>query len=283
MKIITKLLLIAICLQTANNCKQSDNSNEELLTLLLTAQVAQNCSTPEYKGENIPLKFTPYTSRINQYVGSLGYLSNFEFGRRIELDMKESLPVQYTIRFYSANSPRDVPQDYSNFLNSFNLFSPRINKKTVYATPLSGNLMALASSYGSSNTIPTDITLSIESSSVCKNPTTADATLKTLLFNYKTPSSLTAIKIDSYIPNQQIVFTSNITNIGSGGLQIFVVTGTDACYPTTYKTISFNQNVQSQNQVTWSSSTASGPLVILAQYFSETITTAPNDIKIQVQ
>ncbi|EMN71772.1 hypothetical protein LEP1GSC100_0134, partial [Leptospira interrogans serovar Bataviae str. UI 08561] len=42
-------------------------------------------------------------------------------------------------------------------------------------------------------------------------------------------------------------------------------------------------NVQSQNQVTWSSSTASGPLVILAQYFSEVVTIAPNDIKIQVQ
>ncbi|EMN53689.1 hypothetical protein LEP1GSC089_0715 [Leptospira interrogans serovar Autumnalis str. LP101] len=51
--------------------------------------------------------------------------------------------------------------------------------------------------------------MSIESNPVCKNPTTADATLKTLSFDYKTPSSLIAIKIDSYIPNQQIVFTSN--------------------------------------------------------------------------
>ncbi|AGS80643.1 hypothetical protein LEP1GSC059_0012 [Leptospira phage vB_LnoZ_CZ214-LE1] len=143
--------------------------------------------------------------------------------------------------------------------------------------------MALASSYGSSNASPTDITLSIEPSSVCKSPTTADAILKTLSFNYKTPSSLTAIKIDSYIQNQQIVFTSNVTNIGSGGLQIVVVPGTDACYPSTYKTISFNQNTQNQNQVNWSSSTASGPLVILVQYFSETQNTAPNDIKVQVQ
>ncbi len=283
MKNITKLLLLGFGLQIALNCKQTDNTNEETLLFLLTAQVVQNCSTPELKGENIPLKFTHYTSRINQYMGSLGFLSNFEFGRRIEMDMKESLPVQYTIHFYNANSPCDVPQDYSKSLSSYNLFSPRINKKTVYATPLSGNLMALASSYGSSNTSPTDITLSIESSSVCKNPTTADSTLKTLSFNYKTPSSLTAIKIDSYIQNQQIVFTSNVTNIGSGGLQIVVVPGTDACYPSTYKTISFNQNTQNQNQVNWISSTASGPLVILVQYFSETQNTAPNDIKVQVQ
>ncbi|MDO6395340.1 hypothetical protein Q4554_14765 [Leptospira santarosai] len=283
MKNITKLFLLGIYLQIILNCKQSGNSNEELLSLLLTAQIAANCSTPEFKGDNISLKFTPYTSRINQYMGSLGFLSNFEFGRRIEMDMKESLPVQYTIRFYNANSPCDVPQDYSKFLSSYNLFSPRINKKTVYATPLSGNLMALASSYGSSNTSPTDITLSIESSSVCKSPTIADATLRNLPFNYKIPSSLTAIKIDSYLPSQQIVFTSNVTNIGSGSLQIVVVPGTDACYPSTYKTISFNQNTQNQNQVNWNSSTASGPLVILAQYFSETLNTAPNDIKIQVQ
>ncbi|EMY76997.1 hypothetical protein LEP1GSC060_3478 [Leptospira weilii serovar Ranarum str. ICFT] len=279
--IVTKLLILGIHIQIFVNCKQTENSNESLLTLLVTTQLAANCATPQLSGENIPLKFSPYKKTVTQYMGSLGYLNNFEFGRRIQLDMKESIPAQYSILFYNANSPCDVPQDYSKNITSFSYLSARVNKTTTYSLPLSGNLMALATSYGASNTAPTDITLSIESSPVCKNPTTADATLRTLPFNFKATNSLAVIKIGSYTQNQQIVFTSNTTNLGN--LQTIIVTGTDACYPTTYKAISFNQNAPNQNQVSWSSSTESGPLVILVQYFSESTTTAPNDIKVQIQ
>ncbi|WP_051997431.1 hypothetical protein [Leptospira alstonii] len=279
-KIVMNLLILGITIQILN-CKQSENSNESLLALLVTTQLAANCETPQLSGESIPLKFTPYKRVVTQYQGSLGYLNNFEFGRRIQMNMTESMPVQYTMLFYNANSPCDVPQDYSKNITSFSYFSARVNKTTVYTYPLSGGLMALATSFATSNTAPTDITLSIESTPVCKNPTTADGTLRNLPFNFKTTNSLAVIKIDSYTQNQQIVFTSNTTNLGN--LQTLIVTGTDACFPTTYKTLNFQQNTLSANQVSWSSSTASGPLVILVQYFSESTTTAPNDIKIQIQ
>ncbi|PJZ29514.1 hypothetical protein CH378_12390 [Leptospira kmetyi] len=261
-------------------CIQENKSDDSLLVMLLGAQVVSNCSTPQLSGSDNSVKLTPYQKSGSQYMGSLGYLSNYEFGRRIHLNTNTSNPSQYLPIFYNANSNCEVPQDYSKSIGSYSYYSAVTSNVKTVSTPLSGNLMMNISSFFPSKLSPTDITVSIDATSICKTPTVADSTQRALPFDLKGVMPLSVIKINSYAPNQEIVITSTTTSLLN--LDPLIVTGSDACYPQTFRSILFTQTSLTATQASWSSSTVSGPLVILLKYPDST-TVAPNDIKIQIQ
>ncbi|PJZ51233.1 hypothetical protein CH380_21160 [Leptospira adleri] len=99
-------------------------------------------------------------------------------------------------------------------------------------------------------------------------------------FDFEGATSIAIVKIDNYVPNQQITLTSTTTNLGN--FNPLAVPGSDPCFPTSIKDIPLTINAVSVNQISWFSSTASGPLTILFQYPDSTAS-APTDIQIQLQ
>lgn len=276
---ITLVLLVLITLN-ALNCIQENKSDDSLLAGLLISQVVSNCSTPQINDTEISVKLTPYTSTGSKYMGMVGYLNNYELGRRLHLKTKATDSSMYTMLFYKANSPCDVPKDYSKSISSYSSYSAATTNAKTISNPLSGNMMVLITSFFPSNLSPVDMTFAIDSAAVCKTPTVADGTLRSLPFDLKGVMPISVIKIDSYVPNQQIVFTSTTTSLVN--LNPLIVTGTNACYPDTFRSITFTQTSLTATQNSWSSAAVSGPLVILLKYPDST-TLAPSDIKIQIQ
>ncbi|WP_167883877.1 hypothetical protein [Leptospira stimsonii] len=279
-----KNVIFSFCILTSitfQNCKPNHGDDHiSLLGLLLASNYSEACATPKITTSDLPLKFISFSILTTPYVGGLAFSENLEFGRRVNLKMTSSDPTKYSPLFYKANTPCDVPQNYLNYVSSYRYFLARGANTNTTITPLSGNLMVMSSSKFSPKVFPTDISVSLDSKAVCKTPIVASGTMKPMPFDFEGITSIAIVKIDNYVPNQQITLTSNTTNLGN--FNPLAVPGADPCFPTSFKDISLTINPASANQISWFSSTASGPIVILFHYPDST-TSAPTDIQIQLQ
>lgn len=277
-KLILFFTLIGLAFQ---NCKPNHgDDNTSLLALLFTSNYVAGCATPKITTSELPLKFVSFSILTTPYVGGLAFVENLEFGRRINLKMTTSDPTKYSPLFYKANSPCDVPQNYYNYVTSYRYYLARGTNINTTVTPLTGSLMVMSSSKFNPKLFPTDISVSLDSKAICKTPIIANGTIKPMPFNFEGATSIAIVKIDSYVPNQQITLTSTTTNLGN--FNPLAVPGNDPCFPTSIKDIPLTINAVSANQISWFSSTASGPISILFQY-PDSITSAPTDIQIQLQ
>lgn len=263
------------------NCKPNHGDDStSLLALLFTSNYVAGCATPKITTSELPLKFVSFSILTTPYVGGLAFVENLEFGRRINLKMTTSDPTKYSPLFYKANSPCDVPQNNYNFVTSYRYYLARGTNINTTVTPLTGSLMVMSSSKFNPKLFPTDISVSLDSKAICKTPIIANGTIKPMPFDFEGATSIAIVKIDNYVPNQLITLTSTTTSLGN--FSPLAVSGSDPCFPTSIKDISLTINPVSANQISWFSSTASGPLTILFQYPDST-TSAPTDIQIQLQ
>ncbi|MBM9500734.1 hypothetical protein JWG44_10800, partial [Leptospira sp. 201903071] len=230
------LLFIFVISLSMQNCKQNDgDDNTSMLALLFTSNYVAGCATPKITTSDLPLKFISFSILTTPYVGGLAYVENLEFGRRINLKMTTSDPTKYSPLFYKANSPCDVPQNYFNFVSSYRYFLARGTNINTTVTPLTGNLMVMSSSKFSPKVIPTDISVSLDSKAICKTPIIASTTIKPMSFDFEGATSIAIVKIENYVPNQQITLMSTTTNLGS--FVPLAVPGSDSCFPTSFKDI----------------------------------------------
>lgn len=276
-----KLFLFCILSELVlQNCKPNHgDDNASLLALLFTTNLAAACSTPKITTSDLPLKFVPYSVLTNQYVGGLAYVENLEFGRRVNLKMTTSDPTKYAPLFYKANGPCDVPQNYGSLSGYRSLIAKGSNVNSTLVS-LTGTLMVMSASRNTSKVIPTDISVSLDSKAICKTPIIATTTIKPLTFDFEAATSIAIVKIDNYVPNQLITLTSTTSSLSN--FSPMAVPGSDPCFPTSSKDFSLGSNNVSANQISWFSSTASGPITVLFQYPDST-TSAPTDIQIQLQ